>query len=100
MTERKQVPFRILRSTWQAARNAVHHLKGVEGAPHSLDALADEAIVTHVERLQDRHNAGAPFPPAPAKLPTTPANIADIARRGTEARQRKRQARRDEGGDT
>lgn len=100
MTDRKQVPFRIWRSTWQAARAAVHHLKGVDGAPQSLDALADAAIVEKVERLQDEHYGGRPFPPAPDRLPTTPADIADIARKGTEERQRRRQARRDEGGDT
>jgi hypothetical protein len=91
VNDRVQRPFRILRSTLDAARAAVAALKGVEGVPQSLDQLADEAFREKVDRLADEHNAGQPFPPAPGKLPNTPADIARIAALGQAARRRKRE---------
>ena len=95
MNDRVQRPFRILRSSLDAARAAVHHLKGVDGAPQSLDALADLGIRAEVDRLQDEHNAGAPFPVAPDKL--SKAADPDTARRSTAVARAARRPRKGTG---
>lgn len=94
-----QRPFRLARETLARARAAVAHLRGVDGAPQSLDALADRAINAEVDRLEGEHHGGRPFPVVEGALPRTPANMPEIAAQGREARARRR-AEAVEQGDT
>lgn len=63
-----QVSVYLDKDVAAASRDAIHALSGVDGAPANLSALYQAGITSEVERLQELHNGGKPFPRIARKL--------------------------------
>ena len=79
--------FYLSRELVDRARAAVHATSSRPGESHNLSELAGRVLLAEVRRLEERYNAGRPFPPVQSVPPGPgPAGIERIrngvARRG------------------
>ena len=69
--DRVQRSFYLSRDLVDRARAAVHATSGRPGESHNLSELAGRVLLAEVRRLEERYNAGRPFPPV-ASVPPGP----------------------------
>ena len=84
--DRVQRSFYLSRELVDRARAAVHATSSQPGEAHNMSELAGRTLLTEVLRLEERYNAGQPFPPVASVPPGPgPAGIERI-RTGVAAR--------------
>jgi centromere-binding protein ParB len=69
--DRVQRSFYLPRDLVDRARAAVHATASEPGESHNLSELAGRVLAVEVSRLEERYNAGRPFPPV-ASVPPGP----------------------------
>ena len=69
--DRVQRSFYLSRELVDRARAAVHATSSQPGESHNLSELAGRLLAAEVRRLEERYNAGRPFPPV-ASVPPGP----------------------------
>ncbi len=77
--DRVQRSFYLSRELVDRARAAVHATASEQGEAHNLSELAGRVLQAEVHRLEERYNAGQPFPPVDSVPPGPgPAGIERI----------------------
>ena len=77
--DRVQRSFYLSRELVDRARAAVYATSGRPGESHNLSELAGRVLLEEVRRLEERYNAGRPFPPVQSVPPGPgPAGIERI----------------------
>jgi hypothetical protein len=77
--DRVQRSFYLSREVVDRARAAVHATASEPGEAHNLSELAGRVLLAEVHRLEERYNAGQPFPPVDSVPPGPgPAGIERI----------------------
>jgi hypothetical protein len=67
--DRVQRSFYLSRELVDRTRAAVHATAGEPGESHNLSELAGRLLLAEVRRLEERYNAGRPFPPVDSVPP-------------------------------
>jgi hypothetical protein len=77
--DRVQRSFYLSREVVDRARAAVHATASEPGEAHNMSELAGRMLLAEVRRLEERYNAGQPFPPVDSVRPGPgPAGIERI----------------------
>jgi hypothetical protein len=87
--DRVQRSFYLSRDLVNRARAAVNATSGEPGEAYNLSELAGRVLWAEVRRLEDRYNAGRPFPPVDSVPPGPgPAGVERIRNGVTSPRKR------------